>query len=840
MRYADPSKCPKCRGPIGGVRVCSTCGFDLASPEARHLWDLFVRADQILQHTAQVVPQQAAPVVSTQPSGQTRTEQASPAVSGRDDHSEPSGLAARSSLVLTPGAILLGLGALSLVVAATIFISLTWGSMGIAGRAAILLALTAFFGACLYLGLKRRLLATSEALAFIVLAMVTINVSAATYEGLFALDRVHWGYPVLIWAGLVLILSYVIQTFNDHSVGRSLYVVEVILGLACFPAAIAVSSFIPEFSFEYELWTMVVALPILGLFIAFAVALKQRFALWISALISVGWIVVMTLTVWLEVFDRFFVNTPDKYLPILLFIGLGLLAAWLLPNFRSLAWTYAASNFAFLLADLSFGLADGYLASDDLSLVVLFVSVFVGTHVLLHQLVRSAAPILGWFTHVLTAVLLMVWLVLVARFFDEVHGSHGSLLGGGLPERAVESLVALLATGVLVLYALGNYRRTNRANEMTPRIGWLMVSLVLLSFGLAVGFLPLGVPIILLAAFLVTGAALVLWLSQENVLWQYLALLPLLAPLLIVQDASWTRLIVLATIAGLAAVSAWFTPDRVDLGQAETHFSGNGLFAAVAALCFIMCAWRLPETAGSALNEPYVFLALIASGALILGVALTHRPMLRIGAEVGTTWAGLLALSGTIEDAQSFALVTVIFAAATAVVGIVDGSRRWYLVVTFILGSVAWVSQLLAWKIDLVEAYTAPIAVLLLVLGIIAMYQISGLSSMMTLTPGLLLAFVPSLYGVLAEPVSWRALLWGITALIVLGSGLVLKWRAPVIAGAAALTVVILANVGPIIADLDRWIVFGVLGAVLLLVGVRWEQNVLSGKALLTRFSKLR
>lgn len=48
MQYADPVSCLACRGSIGGVERCATCGFDLTSPAAHQLWGLFIQADSIV------------------------------------------------------------------------------------------------------------------------------------------------------------------------------------------------------------------------------------------------------------------------------------------------------------------------------------------------------------------------------------------------------------------------------------------------------------------------------------------------------------------------------------------------------------------------------------------------------------------------------------------------------------------------------------------------------------------------------------------------------------------------------------------------------------------------
>ncbi|UUZ59348.1 SCO7613 C-terminal domain-containing membrane protein [Nocardioides sp. B-3] len=80
--------------------------------------------------------------------------------------------------------------------------------------------------------------------------------------------------------------------------------------------------------------------------------------------------------------------------------------------------------------------------------------------------------------------------------------------------------------------------------------------------------------------------------------------------------------------------------------------------------------------------------------------------------------------------------------------------------------------------VDTVEAYTLPLAVVLLVVGTIALLRGND-SSMATLSPGLGLALVPSLLLVLVDPVGLRAVVLGLACIVLVAIGLARGWAAP-------------------------------------------------------------
>jgi hypothetical protein len=126
--------------------------------------------------------------------------------------------------------------------------------------------------------------------------------------------------------------------------------------------------------------------------------------------------------------------------------------------------------------------------------------------------------------------------------------------------------------------------------------------------------------------------------------------------------------------------------------------------------------------------------------------------------------------------------------------------------------------------VDQVEAYTLPLALVLLGVGLVQMYR-SEVSSRAALSAGLGLALGPSLLVALVEPVSLRALLLGLACLLLVGEGVWLRWSAPLVAGATVGVVLVLREAA-YAQVVPQWVVIGLVGTVLTVVGVTWERRL--------------
>lgn len=139
--------------------------------------------------------------------------------------------------------------------------------------------------------------------------------------------------------------------------------------------------------------------------------------------------------------------------------------------------------------------------------------------------------------------------------------------------------------------------------------------------------------------------------------------------------------------------------------------------------------------------------------------------------------------------------------------------------------------------VHLVEAYSLPAATALLVGG---WFNRQRASSWVTAAPGLIVAFGPSLAVMFTDPGLARplGLATAAAATVLIAS----RWRlqAPLAIGAGALVVVGTNQFGPAVAALPRYLVFAVLGCLLLAVGATFEQRRRDVANYRDRFAALR
>ncbi|MFJ8039173.1 SCO7613 C-terminal domain-containing membrane protein [Kitasatospora sp. NPDC096147] len=197
--------CPGCGAPLAtapGAARCPACRLPLLGPDAAELWHvtvtltgldaqrrgLVLRRDQLLGalRARQDLPDPppAAPGWAPAPAGWSPAPPVRPAAWPTPAHApgtEVSGPSAQT--------VLLVLGGLLVAIAALVFTVVSWGRLGIGGRAAVLAAVT-LCALLAPLPLRRRsLTATAETSAVLGLALVLLDWHAARTVGLAGLDR---------------------------------------------------------------------------------------------------------------------------------------------------------------------------------------------------------------------------------------------------------------------------------------------------------------------------------------------------------------------------------------------------------------------------------------------------------------------------------------------------------------------------------------------------------------------------------------------------------------------------------------------------------------------------
>ncbi len=139
-----------------------------------------------------------------------------------------------------------------------------------------------------------------------------------------------------------------------------------------------------------------------------------------------------------------------------------------------------------------------------------------------------------------------------------------------------------------------------------------------------------------------------------------------------------------------------------------------------------------------------------------------------------------------------------------------------------------------------IEAYTAPLALLLAAIGVVQYLRDGQAPTLLTMGPALTVALVPSLAVALEEGGALRLAAVTLIAITVLVVGLLKGWRAPVTVGGAVLVIVAVYRGGPYIEYVPGWIILVGGGALLLTAGVAWERAVLAGRRAQAWYSTLR
>jgi hypothetical protein len=137
--------------------------------------------------------------------------------------------------------------------------------------------------------------------------------------------------------------------------------------------------------------------------------------------------------------------------------------------------------------------------------------------------------------------------------------------------------------------------------------------------------------------------------------------------------------------------------------------------------------------------------------------------------------------------------------------------------------------QLASAGVTTAEAYSLPLAAVVLGAGLFVdrWSEARGehLESWLVEGPGLVVAFAPTVVLAFTDPGLVRPLGGLIAGALVLALGAVSGRKAPVDVGAAAVIVLGLRQLAPVMGDLPSWLIIGATGAFLLALGATFEQR---------------
>ncbi len=816
MSYADPHACPSCSGVIDGQPRCPHCGFNLASPPANQLWQTLLQADTLLEEARRkkwtTTPDK--PLVPTD----VPLPRPGPAVPVEPVIRQPR---------WSTGSIILGLGALCLIVAALVFITVSWDVLGATGRTLVLLAITLAIAGVAAWSTRKSLRASAESLWTVFLGFFTIDYFAARSYDLFGLDSLNVEHAVLLYGVLAAVLGGAIGVFSARTM--TLRAPAVVAGLAVWIAAFSLGASV-DWSF---FWRAIAALALATVAAVIAWRVHLRLTLLIAGaaaallyVIAAGGAIAV-----LADHPRLHSLAADGHgAPMVVMIVLTVVIGLLAPKLRMPATAFAvlgAASLAFTPAEAGYPHEGGFISASILAVVLACVLIRGSNHWIQGARLGGAAILLALTTASLG------WLGNAGQAISE-GGDHGfssawgARLANGtdLPGPGWLAFTAFAAMAVSA-FAVLRWPESRPYSEPLRPLPFFVAA-----FGIGAGIIAYEPPAILATGVvLLLGIGLLLMTRKRDELWQAASLLIVAVPaLMALVSESATLTAWTAVAATLAAVAAFW---KVVWLRQVSAFASAGLALGVVALAVDLGSFTERDTR--------IFLLVASILVLDLGTYLLRSFVGRIEVEAAGGLGMAAVLVSAVDAALgSQALLWTVAGASIALLGLLVADRRWFrLIGTGLLG-VAWVLRLLASDVGTIEAYTAPFAFVLLAGGLWAMRKDTSLRTLFALTPGLSLALLPSIPQALEDPTGKRALYLGVAAAVALAAGIWRKWQMPFVFGSVVLALLVVWNVGPLANGLPRWILIAAAGIVLVGSGITWENRVRNARSAAQYIKNLR
>lgn len=815
-RLVDPTICPDCRALLDSAGRCTGCGLHLRGPLATELWSTMQSADGLIERLRGSV----VDVLDPAPAHQA----ASPATPGPELPTHPARPAAtqpapRRVPSLSVPVVLLALGAICLLVAAAVFVAVSWSDLGLAARTCILLACTALLAGIAVVLTRKDLRLGAETFWLVVAGMLVVDLLGAQSSGLLGLDALGWRGTSALVGGTLFVLGTGVALWARNQPVTALFGMQAV---AVAGTLVTVST--NGWSARHEVLGTTVALAVCAaLFLALRRLLPGT-AWSLAALSALSWVVLLGhgMNRSTDGFDWSDYATSGRVLPLVLAMGIAACVAEVpgLPRAaRSVAAAGALVAFAFAVVGPGGNQIQTTLMLSTL-LALAGLLAWFGPRVWDHAAAVLAGPgsLVGGAT-----VALGVWSV-PGRL--PASGDHP--LGLPVPQAygAHPWLVLVIALGTAV--ALWGLRRlapplptpgspTHLAAVLTAGLAGLAL------LGAVLGARPalwvataLAVVVVLLLAAttaLVARDGLVITIGTVGT--GYVALLALRLAL-----PSW---LLSAVVASVLMALAGATYARM---RATWRVAG----AAHLLLALLMGAWAVSRWAaladlgvglGSTQTVQAVALATYAAAVIVAAGWISRDPISRLTAELSGVVLGLVALPIDL-DSTTVAMVLTILGTAVCAASVLHRDRA---PLGWVGAAVLGVATLIRIddQVSLPELYTLPAALLLLGCGVWLLRRDPHVGSVRALGSGLTLALLPSLLLALDEPVTVRGAVIAAAGLVVLAIGVQQRLAAPFLAGALTTGLLALRHLWPVAEALPRWISLGAVGLVLLVVGLTWE-----------------
>ncbi|MFI8102995.1 SCO7613 C-terminal domain-containing membrane protein [Streptomyces sp. NPDC086023] len=763
----------------------------------RELVQLDARRAQLLARRAWLVSVLTAPAA---PAAPFPGWQAPPAAGPARDMSGPSA----QNVLLTLGAVLL-------TIAAFAFTVVSWGSMGIGGRAAVLGVVTAAALAAPVALLRRGLRSTAESVAGLGLALTVLDAYALYAVALPGTDGTAYT------AGAAAVLA-ALWTAYGLALGALRLPVPVALVTAQLPLPLgAVAAGAPAQAVGWALLGTAV------LDAAVALWWRDRFVRVLAAVAGAatgGWALLGALWLSLAAGDPAAAVAPGALL-----LGgavLALAVAFRVPEQGAvpLAGLAGAAAVAALGGVPRAALPDGWAV---LPYLVCAVPLLLFLRVAgVRAGVRRGLAGAGAGVAVLGALSALPAVLLALALPAEVWGG---VWAGRVPVSSDVRVVGMQAAPVVLLVVAGMAGPWVRRRA---EAGTAVVVLVWAALFTASAVLPSAHPVVLGCQVLLTAVAVgyALWAGGPvaGALGRSVA-----AGVCAVAGAASASVLSLAgkpgTFAVLGAFLALF---------AAAAFAGRGPVWArsAAAVLSVGYATGLLLALGRAFDLPAHSTALLVLAVPVMvalaAVAPAARPV-RVPFEAAGAGAGALAVALALPDLPVLALVLALLGVVCAGTAVRADRRPAGYAAGALFLLAAWV-RLAASGVTVPEAYTLPVTVPALVVGLLRRRRDPEAGSWTAYGPGLAATLVPSLVAAWGDAHWLRPLLLGVAALVVTLLGARYKLRAPLLLGGAVLALDALHELAPYVVQvadaLPRWMPPALAGVLLLAVGATYERRL--------------
>ncbi|TXS03545.1 hypothetical protein EAO73_23005 [Streptomyces sp. col6] len=299
-----------------------------------------------------------------------------------------------------------------------------------------------------------------------------------------------------------------------------------------------------------------------------------------------------------------------------------------------------------------------------------------------------------------------------------------------------------------------------------------------------------------------------------------------------------------ATYTAFGLLVAVFAGLAVALDGREGASAGAVRASACAAVvCAVVPMAALGSSLGFTAYESAPLLLAVPAVTVLVGARLKGHPV-ALPVEVTGAVAGAVAVATAAGDARFLALVLALCGVLAAGTALREERRplAGYLATgLFVLA--AWVRLSLS-GVSAPEAYTLPVTVPALVVGMLRRRRDPSASSWTAYGAGLAVTLVPSLGAAWTDPHWTRPLLLGVAALVVTLVGARLRLQALLVLGGVVLALDALHELAPYVVQvagaLPRWVAPALAGVLLLAVGATYEKRLRDARRLKDALGRMR